>query len=126
MSKKLTKSQMSVLKQEREHTLTELQNLRQELRVEMEIEDIDEAASDLIERDKTLSLILTLERRVEDIDHAIKQAQQHGYGICERCGKQIDPERLEIFPETTHCVDCKREVERQARQQAAAAQQQHE
>jgi DnaK suppressor protein len=128
MSKKLTKSQLSVLKQEREHTLTELKNLRHELRVEVEIEDIDEVASDLIERDKILSLILTLERRLEDIDHAIKQAQQYGYGICERCGKTIDPERLEIFPETTLCVDCKREVERLARQQAAAAaaQQQNE
>jgi DnaK suppressor protein len=119
MSKKLTKSQLTILKQEREHTLAELENLRQELRLEMEIADVDEVASELLERDKMLSLILTLERKLEDIDHAIKQAQQHGYGICERCGKPIDPERLEIFPETTLCIDCKREVERQVRQAAA-------
>ncbi len=123
MSKKITKSQLAMLQQEREHTLAELHNLRQELRVEMEIEDVDEVASELIERDKMLSLILTLERRLEDIDHAIQQAQQLGYGICERCGKPIDPERLEIFPETTLCVDCKREVERIARAAAASAQQ---
>lgn len=122
MSKKITKSQLTILQQEREHTLTELQNLRQELRVEMEIEDVDEVASELIERDKMLSLILTLERRLEDIDHAIHQAQQLGYGVCERCGKSIDPERLEIFPETTLCVDCKREVERIARAAAASSQ----
>lgn len=115
MTKKITKSQLTLLKQEREHTVAELKNLRAELRVEMEIEDVDEVASELIERDKTLSLILTLERKLEDIDHAIKQAQQRGYGICERCGKPIDPERLEIFPETTLCIDCKREVERLAR-----------
>jgi DnaK suppressor protein len=115
MSKKITKTQLAVLKQEREHTLTELENLRQELRSEVEIEDVDEVASELIERDKMYSLILSLERKLEDIDHAIKQAQERGYGICERCGKPIDPERLEIFPETTLCIDCKRETERLAR-----------
>jgi DnaK suppressor protein len=115
MSKKITKSQLAILKQERDHTLAELENLRQDLRTEMEIEDVDEVASDLIERDKMYSLILTLERKLEDIDHAIKQAQEVGYGICEKCGKPIDPERLEIFPETTLCIDCKRQSERMAR-----------
>jgi DnaK suppressor protein len=121
MSKKITKSQLALLQQERDHTLTELNNYRQELKTEMEIEDVDEVASELIERDKIHSLILTLERRLEDIDHAIHQAQEHGYGICEKCGKTIDPERLEIFPETTLCVDCNRESERLARVAAAAA-----
>jgi DnaK suppressor protein len=121
MSKKITKSQLSVLQQEREHTLAELHNLRQELRMGMEIEDVDEVASELIERDKVLSLILTLERKLEDIDHAIHKAQQHGYGVCEKCGKPIDPERLEIFPETTLCIDCKRESERLARVAAASS-----
>ncbi len=115
MTKKITKTQLAILKQERDHTLAELENLRQELRLEMEIEDVDEVASELIERDKMYSLILTLERKLEDIDHAIKKSQEHGYGICERCGKPIDPERLEIFPETTLCIDCKRESERLAR-----------
>ena len=115
MSKKITKSQLALLKQEREHTRAELENLREELRAEMEIEDVGEVASELIERDKMYSLTLSLERKLEDIDHAIKQAQEHGYGICEKCGKPIDPERLEIFPETTLCIDCKRERERLAR-----------
>ena len=115
MSKKITKSQLAVLQQERDHTLAELENLREELRIEMEIEDVDEVASELIERDKMYSLILSLERKLEDIDHAIKQAQEYGYGICEKCGKPIDPERLEIFPETTLCIDCKRASERMAR-----------
>ncbi len=115
MSKKITKSQLAILKQERDHTLAELENLRKELRSEMEIEDVDEVASELIERDKMYSLILTLERKLEDIDHAIKQSQEHGYGICEKCGQTIDPERLEIFPETTLCIKCKRESERLAR-----------
>jgi DnaK suppressor protein len=34
------------------------------------------------------------------------------YGICTRCGKPIEPERLEIKPDATLCIECQREVER--------------
>jgi len=115
MSKKVSKSQIAVLEQEREHTLTELEHLKAELSAEIEHDDVDDVASDLIERDKTQALILTLERKLEDIEHALEQAADGSYGICERCGKQIDPERLEIFPETTLCVNCKRATERYIR-----------
>jgi DnaK suppressor protein len=115
MSKKITKSQLAILEQQREHTLKELKHLRSELSAEMEFEDVDDVASELVERDKIQALILSLERKLENIEHAIKQAQEVGYGICENCGKKIDPERLEIFPETTLCVDCKRLQERMAR-----------
>ena len=115
MAKKNTKLQLERLEQEREHTLAELERLRADLRTELEHDDIDDVASDLIERDKTYALILTLERKLEDIEHAIKQAQDGAYGICENCGKTIDPERLEIFPEATLCVECKRLRERSVR-----------
>ena len=115
MAKKITKSQLAILKREREQALTELNHLREDLRAELEIEDIDDAAPDLVERDKIQALIFALERKIENIDHAIRQAQEIGYGICEKCSKKIEPERLEIFPETTLCIDCKRESERLTR-----------
>ncbi|MCG3210751.1 MAG: RNA polymerase-binding transcription factor DksA [Anaerolineae bacterium] len=112
MGKKVTKSQLELLEQQRQQTIEELEHLRAELSAEFEHDDVDDAASDLIERDKTQALIIGLEYKLKDIEHAIEQAQSGGYGICERCGKAIEPERLEIFPETTMCVDCKRETER--------------
>ena len=115
MAKKISKPQLTLLEQQREHTLTELEHLRADLRAEVEHDDVDDVASDLIERDKTLALIVTLERKLEDIDHAIEQAEEGGYGICENCGQPIDPERLEIFPEATLCVNCKRQNERTIR-----------
>ena len=115
MAQKITKSQLAILEQEQAHTLTELERLRAVLSAEIEHDDIDDVASDLIERDKTHALILSLERKLEDINHAIEQAQEVGYGICEKCGKQINPDRLEIFPETTLCVGCKRASERPVR-----------
>jgi RNA polymerase-binding transcription factor DksA len=117
MSKKNSESQLEVLKKEREHTLSELERLRAELRAELEHEDIDDVASELVERDKTQALIVSLENKLENINHAIKQAEAGSYGICERCGNPIEPERLEIFPETTLCISCKRATERQSRSQ---------
>ena len=118
MVKKITKGQMSVLERERDQTLKELERLREVLKAEVEMDDIDDVASDLVERDKTHALILGLERKLEDIEHALRQAQEVGYGICERCGNPIEPERLEIFPETTLCINCKRETERMNRRRA--------
>jgi RNA polymerase-binding transcription factor DksA len=115
MTKKQTKSQISILEQQREQTLVELQRLRADLSTEFEHDDVDDAASDLIERDKTQALIVAMENKLRDIEHAINQAQTTGYGICERCGNPIEPERLEIFPETTLCANCKRETERMIR-----------
>jgi len=34
------------------------------------------------------------------------------YGICEKCGKMIDTDRLAIKPETTICIDCAKEQEK--------------
>jgi RNA polymerase-binding transcription factor DksA len=118
MAKKITKKKLEELQKEREQAQSELNHLRDDLSAEFEHDDLDDAAADLIERDKTLAIIFALERKIEGIDHAIEQAQAIGYGICESCGNKIEPERLEIFPETTLCIDCKRESERMARRYA--------
>ena len=115
MARKITKSQLTTLQQERAQALAELNHLREDLKTDFELEDIDDAAPDLIERDKMQALIFSLERKIESIDHAIQQAQEIGYGVCEKCGQKIEPERLEIFPETTLCIQCKRESERLSR-----------
>jgi len=34
------------------------------------------------------------------------------YGVCERCGKMIDTDRLIVMPETAVCVDCEKKREK--------------
>jgi DnaK suppressor protein len=57
---------------------------------------------------------LTLARRqqaqaqVETIHKALRNLAEGRYGVCQRCGESIDPERLEILPLTTLCVRCAR------------------
>lgn len=113
-------AQLEKLKQERQQILIELERLRDNLRAEVD-PDADEGDPDLVEREKVMALVQTLERRLELVDYALRQAQEGTYGICERCGEPIDPARLEAVPETTLCVKCKAIVERQARLASSAA-----
>ncbi len=53
-------------------------------------------------------LCLALKQRAEhqarSLEAALRKAEEGDYGICERCGKPIDPARLEIVPDTRRCV----------------------
>jgi DnaK suppressor protein len=121
MARDRTALQMERLQKEREQTLVELGRLREALKSEVD-PDADEGDPDLVEREKVMALVQRLERKLEAIDDALRQAQKGTYGICERCGEPIDPARLEIVPEATLCVKCKTIVERQAGTGSTAAQ----
>ena len=73
MSKKAVKSQLELLQGQRKHTLKEIEHLEAELRTEIEHDDVDDSAQDLIERDKTYALIVTLKNKLNDINHAIER-----------------------------------------------------
>lgn len=60
----------------------------------------------------TVSWEMTLARKervaaeIDELKAAIERVEQGTYGRCERCGAQIDPERLEVLPTTTLCANC--------------------
>jgi RNA polymerase-binding transcription factor DksA len=102
-----------VLLARRAETLQELERLRTALEhTEVDISE-DEADPDFVEREKLVALMSAVEVHLAEIDAALEQAQSGAYGICERCGQPIDPERLKIMPEATMCVRCKALTEKQ-------------
>jgi DnaK suppressor protein len=109
-----TKSALDRLEQERKETVEKLEHLRMDLR-RMGEPTADEADVDAYEREKTLALVHSLERKLESLDRAIQLAQKGTYGFCETCGTRIDPGRLEILPQATLCLKCQREFERRSR-----------
>ncbi|OQX01069.1 hypothetical protein BWK69_00080 [Candidatus Parcubacteria bacterium A4] len=70
-----------------------------------------EVAADNVEEYATLLPIEeTLETKLAEINLALKKidkGEKGEYGICEKCGKNISPERLEIRPESRFCLKCK-------------------
>jgi len=108
------------LQAEREQTLADLERLRSYLETEVEGvvdggEDSIDTASDIYEREKTLAIIQTLEKKLVLIEQALQAIDKGAYGICEVCGGKIDPGRLEIMPYTTTCVKCQEKLERSLR-----------
>jgi DnaK suppressor protein len=103
--------QVAQLEKEREQILIELKHLR-ELAQSNVSADIGQGDPKEMERALARSLISVHERKLAAIEQALKEAQRGHYGICDRCGQPIDPERLEAIPEATLCISCKQIVEK--------------
>ncbi len=102
------------LQHERDQVFAELTRLRAEL-LETPEHTGDEVDLSVYDREKTLGLVSAFERRLEKLDNALQASEKGQYGVCQKCGKPIDAERLKIFPETRHCIKCKIEQEQQAK-----------
>ncbi|MCC6169068.1 MAG: TraR/DksA C4-type zinc finger protein [Caldilineaceae bacterium] len=107
--------------QERAQIEEELGNLRELMQAEVDVEP-DEGDAEIFEREKNAALIAVLERKIQDIDSALRSIEKGQYGICERCGRPIEAGRLEVKPDATLCVSCQQEVERLARRNRPARQ----
>ena len=55
-----------------------------------------------------------IERRLLEVRKVDARLRDGSYGVCDTCGEDIDPERLEAIPDTTHCMPCQVASERKA------------
>lgn len=46
--------------------------------------------------------------RMESLEQALARLEQGKYGICERCGNRIHPDRLAVLPDAKICIECAR------------------
>ena len=102
------------LLEERPHVEDELRHLREFMQEEVDVEP-DEGDAEIFEREKNAALIAVLERKLQDIDAALRSIEKNQYGTCERCGEAIEEARLEVKPDATLCLGCQREVEKLAK-----------
>jgi DnaK suppressor protein len=66
-----------------------------------------DSAQSTAERGKVLALIDRLRGQLRDVERAVRKIEDGTYGLCQRCGQPIGPERLEALPYSTLCVSCK-------------------
>jgi len=67
--------------------------------------DKDDQADEAQEYDNMLSLEHSLELKLKDVNVALEKIEKGGYGICEKCGKEIEKERLNAAPEARLCLE---------------------
>ena len=109
------------LERARERCLLQIGRLREQMRADIGRgvsgdEDSADAAADIYERTRVISLIASQETKLRALDHAIAAVRAGTYGVCEMCGQPIPEERLMVVPETTLCVRCASRMEQGMRQ----------
>jgi len=55
------------------------------------------------------ALLQSLKKRAASVRAALAKLDHGTYGICERCGRPIHPDRMAALPEAKLCINCARE-----------------
>jgi YteA family regulatory protein len=63
---------------------------------------------ELFERGKDLSLRDSAQIQFNNVERALAKIENNTYGICDKCGKQITLDRLEVIPSANLCIECKK------------------
>ena len=65
-----------------------------------------DVATELFDAEHRAALRSHHEFAMREIDDALEKIGNGTYGICELCGKPIDPRRLEVIPDARNCIQC--------------------
>lgn len=69
-------------------------------------------ATDLYDREFSLTLAEGERERLFSLDEAIKKIDEGSYGLCEGCGSPIAKRRIKAMPNASNCIKCQQEKER--------------
>ncbi len=76
--------------------------------VEIDVErGFADSAHSTAERARVISVVKALRTNLRDVERALTKMDLGTYGLCERCGEPIAPERLEALPWALLCISCK-------------------
>jgi DnaK suppressor protein len=75
----------------------------------------EEEATEAFELEKSLALEKRLAQALAEVEHALEKYEAGTYGICDLCGQQIEPARLEALPQANLCLQCKARQTKNAR-----------
>jgi DnaK suppressor protein len=91
----------------KETLLAEAEEALNELPGQTIFPDLGDQATAETERSFMLRLRGRERRLLKKIDDAIERIESRVFGICDKCGMEIDIRRLEARPVTTLCIECK-------------------
>ena len=67
---------------------------------------IDAEAAEQFGHEKSSAMQREVERKLIQVRKALASIKIGHYGVCERCEKMIDTDRLMVIPEATICIKC--------------------
>lgn len=96
---------------QKEALLAEAGEALNELPGQTAFPDLGDQATAEIDRNFMLKLRGRERKLLKKIEDAIERIDKGVFGICDRCGEEINIKRLEARPVTTMCIDCKTQEE---------------
>ena len=112
------------LKQEKSRLKTELQQLKAEERSADDQREgspfgkREEGATEAFELEKRMALEVRLTGALAEVERAMKKYEAGTYGVCDLCGRSIEPGRLEALPQANLCLECKARQAKDAKSRA--------
>lgn len=58
------------------------------------------------ERGEVSAIVVSLQEMLGEVEHAISKLDDGTFGLCESCGGQILPDRLDAQPSARLCITC--------------------
>ncbi len=72
-----------------------------------------EDGSNVMEQERILAVSGDLRDILAQVTEALDRLDTEQFGICQRCGKPINAERLEAFPYVRYDIECQSQIERE-------------
>ncbi len=94
------------LQHELEETRAEIASLDERLEGNRGEYGLGKGDPNIYEWEMCLALKQRAEDKIQSLEVALRRAEEGDYGVCEVCGRAIDPARLAILPDTKRCVAC--------------------
>ena len=70
-----------------------------------------DTASETLGRETSFLLASAEGKRLKEIDIALRKFRNRKFGLCEKCGTSIHPERLAAIPFAKLCIQCQKQEE---------------
>jgi len=68
--------------------------------------DSEDRATDLENQDALEGIENSEIHEIHQIQEALRRISEGTYGVCAKCGEDIDPKRLKAQPTATRCISC--------------------
>jgi DnaK suppressor protein len=78
---------------------------------EENLADVFDVAEESSEQELTSTLLAQSRHHLHQVEAALRRLDAGTYGLCERCGQAIRPERLSALPYATTCLPCQTQQE---------------
>lgn len=70
-----------------------------------------DSASSIYDKERGMALEKNEKIIIRKIEDALKNIEIGTYGICKKCGKNIEEVRLESIPYTEYCINCQKTID---------------